>query len=81
MLQVEQLKSRLMEAEKSADGDSTSTTSIKRTNSVRTENSPSGQDTPLQPTDALKHHITGTQVNPSTHTYTLSYSYFHIPLL
>ncbi|XP_049331750.1 caspase recruitment domain-containing protein 10-like [Astyanax mexicanus] len=61
LTQVEQLKNRLMEAEKSA-GNPTSTLSIKRTSTVcvNTESPPAGQNTKL-PTEALKDHFTGTQ--------------------
>ncbi|XP_066530084.1 caspase recruitment domain-containing protein 10 [Hoplias malabaricus] len=65
LTQVEQLKNRLMNAEKSAHEDSTLTTSIRNESktSVRTESeqSTAEQNGVLQPTHALRDHTTGTQ--------------------
>ncbi|KAL6460951.1 hypothetical protein MHYP_G00309170 [Metynnis hypsauchen] len=64
LMQVEQLKNRLTEVEKSANGDFTPTASIKRASAVyvTAESAPDGQNTiPQRPTNALKDHVTGTQ--------------------
>ncbi|XP_036420892.1 caspase recruitment domain-containing protein 10 isoform X2 [Colossoma macropomum] len=63
LMQVEQLKNRLTEVEKSATGDFTPTASIKRASAVHVtaESSPAGQNTILRPTHAQRDHVTGTQ--------------------
>ncbi|KAM9434314.1 caspase recruitment domain-containing protein 10 isoform 1-T1 [Clarias gariepinus] len=57
--QIEQVKIRLKEAEKSSFGDSTQSASVTRV--VNVCSAPAGQDMVLQSTDVLRERITGTQ--------------------
>ncbi|MCI4395160.1 hypothetical protein PGIGA_G00177210 [Pangasianodon gigas] len=61
--QIEQLKNRLKEAEKSTHGDSAQSASVTRTSGVFVSvcAAPAGQEVLLQSTDSLRQRITGTQ--------------------
>ncbi|XP_035381160.1 caspase recruitment domain-containing protein 10 isoform X2 [Electrophorus electricus] len=61
--QVEQLKSRLMEVERSANADATPMASVKRASLVREpeDSTPAGQNAVLQCTNMLRERITGTR--------------------
>ncbi|KAB5517566.1 hypothetical protein PHYPO_G00168630 [Pangasianodon hypophthalmus] len=61
--QIEQLKNRVKEAEKSTHGDSAQSASVTRTSGVFVSvcAAPAGQEVLLQSTDSLRQRITGTQ--------------------
>ncbi|XP_076866506.1 caspase recruitment domain-containing protein 11 isoform X2 [Brachyhypopomus gauderio] len=63
LTQVEQLKSRLLETERRASGDSTSNLSVKRESVVcaHGDTAPAGQNAVLQCADVLTDHITSSQ--------------------